>query len=850
MSYANTHKRPGPPRAPPVWAETRQELAESLPYYRAYQSGSYVIGPSARSSDLRTAAIKAPDSVTIKDTTSYAYLLGGFGSPRDVWADRGRMIISHGGGHAAVSCADAETIDDDEGNNAKDTLRPGKVPHNRTKSVQPSAPVKTALKLASSQSRHDTSTAGLLSSWQAGTPIVLIMGENYPLADFTLNCGFGALGWYFVTEAWAEKEGEAVRWKFKFEWVRRQGQPWWWSQTVEGRLPYVWNPRVRTEVRARNFSKEDEQRRWADLEVKALRQAALRPQKRSTERIQTLQKRIKLRASGSALRCESPPKEREGAPAPSTSNALRCKCQHCGQMSPQVYSAGWACLVPECHKGFWRFETGAIPDLHACDILPSFLQPGRDEPVLDTGSEDVHQPLSSVAEPLPFSLQASSQSSSTITSAMHDLKGLFCPQCHRLSCREFLAFHRCAHCSFVIVDGPPPLSDGADRPRPPKVSTLEFNLLHDVVVNNRFDIRLSRHIHDDPTSKSSVSFEVSTYSFPPAFLGSRIHVIKPCTSMGKACHGQQSTILGNDAESDAILAQLQASLPSQVASQANEDGPHVPLEDRDELWTSVLKLRRHELTAHRSTAGAHGKKSRLLTQMFTANVGAAYKHSTKTETTSWSEAVPCVLAASDVLEKRTRWVLADPGSAQQGQDESVSTDQSRRRGLFNELYPCYYLEGMKMNYHDDGEPGLGPVVSSLSLGTVPATMSFRLKKKFSDAYQRRSRTDPSQSKSEKDDLGSTAGMDGTPRQVYKDMQRALVSSVIHPPNGRGSGPLTDRVALTIPLTHGSVVVQEGRFLQEVLEHQVSPDWEANRGTGGSRLAVTARWIDSEPLSSG
>lgn len=35
-----------------------------------------------------------------------------------------------------------------------------------------------------------------------------------------------------------------------------------------------------------------------------------------------------------------------------------------------------------------------------------------------------------------------------------------------------------------------------------------------------------------------------------------------------------------------------------------------------------------------------------------------------------------------------------------------------------------------MNHHDDGEPGLGPIVSSLSLGEVPASMKFRLKRKY------------------------------------------------------------------------------------------------------------------------
>ena len=45
---------------------------------------------------------------------------------------------------------------------------------------------------------------------------------------------------------------------------------------------------------------------------------------------------------------------------------------------------------------------------------------------------------------------------------------------------------------------------------------------------------------------------------------------------------------------------------------------------------------------------------------------------------------------------------------------------------FNEVLSVIYREGQKMSWHDDGEPGLGPVVESLSLGST-ATMEWRLK---------------------------------------------------------------------------------------------------------------------------
>lgn len=164
-----------------------------------------------------------------KDVTPYAYLLGGFGSPRDAWLHQGKMIISHGGGHASAVEVEEESLS----------------------APTPDAPSKGPLQgheLVSSQCRSDVRIAGLLSAHRSGDPIILIMAENYTLAHFQLNCGFAVLGWYSITDAWAEREqGETVRWKFKFEWLSRQGPPWWLDCSSEVAGQPEWNPRERTE---------------------------------------------------------------------------------------------------------------------------------------------------------------------------------------------------------------------------------------------------------------------------------------------------------------------------------------------------------------------------------------------------------------------------------------------------------------------------------------------------------------------------------------------------------------------------------------------------------------------------
>jgi hypothetical protein len=126
---------------------------------------------------------------------------------------------------------------------------------------------------------------------------------------------------------------------------------------------------------------------------------------------------------------------------------------------------------------------------------------------------------------------------------------------------------------------------------------------------------------------------------------------------------------------------------------------------------------------------------------------------------------------------------------------------------FNEILSVLYRDGQKMSWHDDGEPGLGKVVSSLSLGS-PAIMSWRPK---------------------------------AHRQAHNKYSMGLSSR----------GQVHDPVALSITLAHGvstelqpypmgtradvqDIVVMRGRRMQARYDHRVVPT--------GLRVAATAREI--------
>lgn len=176
---------------------------------------------------------------------------------------------------------------------------------------------------------------------------------------------------------------------------------------------------------------------------------------------------------------------------------------------------------------------------------------------------------------------------------------------------------------------------------------------------------------------------------------------------------------------------------------------------------------------------------------------------------------------------------------------------SSRQEPFNELYPVRYVESQQMNYHDDGEPGLGPVIASLSLG-VTATMSFRLKARYALGGQNdvtkgveeriphsNSQKHSSQLKLECDRSDNGRAMTRTEEHTTIEVETAAQEALLQArcaTKGLEEGlaqttdgalhrkaarlpqvPQHKRVLLSIPLKHGSVCIQEGHRLQKFVE---------------------------------
>ncbi|KAI5890533.1 uncharacterized protein SCHCODRAFT_02632122 [Schizophyllum commune H4-8] len=176
------------PRKPTIWAQTRQEVCESFPWFRSFQGGVYH-----------------------NDNVVKGYLLSGHPAERDRFEQNGKFIISHGGGKSESMA-----------------MQDGKL------TVVP----------AQDQSENDRSVRALLHTYLEKRPIVLLLDDNYRLFPYDLKAHgivYAVLGLYFIKHAWAERQpagpstpgGTVVRFKFAFQWCEGQDAPWWSPPPLE-----------------------------------------------------------------------------------------------------------------------------------------------------------------------------------------------------------------------------------------------------------------------------------------------------------------------------------------------------------------------------------------------------------------------------------------------------------------------------------------------------------------------------------------------------------------------------------------------------------------------------------------
>ncbi|PWN50481.1 hypothetical protein IE53DRAFT_368870 [Violaceomyces palustris] len=663
---------PGPPRSPLLWSETRQELCESLPYYRSFHAGTYSLNPPNTSIKPNKSTFQLPKDRTqpciFKDGTPYAYLLAAWPSQRDVWSQQGKVIISHGGGKSTGSDRDGA-----------------------------SSTASKSFCLSDDQKEQDPTIASLINSMRTGLPIVLIAGENYALIPFNLNCAYAVLGWYTITDGWAEKEAGGkdgkyfVRWKFRFEfatppflspnrYIETQGKPWWLDEETNDPVRRTWNPRERIE----SLPQKDQEEGW---KVVSANQLSIDLSSKDVVSPDLPHMRPTM-MRGPLI----PPDGLESVESKLAFSPTRKDCRICSQHSPGVYKVGWMCLQPNC-PAFWEVE-GRAPDPDSLEFVPTFLSTRP-------------TPRQFCLARLPFDLRPVWPARDTTDQA----RGLYCYTCGRLNCKELFHSPICCHCGTVLGNNP------MAKVSPPLPDPVEMEINDPVLAKSS---GITRRVWI-----TSEGIKVESFHFPRAFGDSRVHLVRrEGLEDGMAddiFRGLQfnSHDLGVEEEEQGLEGEGSRGLLPMTTSL----GPPPSYPSRGE-GDERIPFRRHPLKHH-------GMRGKLLSQQFTCNYGKAYKHVVEMETNPLDHHSPKAIRDSmELIVQRTSAALSSETlQLSEKEEDGASKGGKLQEDTFNELYPVLYLDHQKMNFHDDGEPGLGPVISTLSLG-APAIMNFRIKEKY------------------------------------------------------------------------------------------------------------------------
>ena len=170
----------------------------------------------------------------------------------------------------------------------------------------------------------------------------------------------------------------------------------------------------------------------------------------------------------------------------------------------------------------------------------------------------------------------------------------------------------------------------------------------------------------------------------------------PIRRRSSTCSGHYRTTIF-DFGTDCFVAHVQGNIHANGAAR----GPN-------NIFAGLQKAEGIPLERRAMTTGPMG---RMLTNHYAANYGMPYRYTAKTDTPSGAFST----APDSVIAALGRMILAAQKVVPAGSFQ-----------MPNEMLIVGYMTDNGMNYHHDGEEGLGPTVVSLSLGGE-ATMTFRMK---------------------------------------------------------------------------------------------------------------------------
>jgi hypothetical protein len=274
---------------------------------------------------------------------------------------------------------------------------------------------------------------------------------------------------------------------------------------------------------------------------------------------------------------------------------------------------------------------------------------------------------------------------------------------------------------------------------------------------------------------------------------------------------------------------LSGSITHMIANRTVVSEPGGPDSMFEELQQTDIGLRRRRMP--------NGQlKGENYCRSFMVNYGMPYKFIASTASHSFEGAARPITATRSRLNWAANFLLAREDGKTFDEVEREWDDKE-----FNEVLALGYFEAQRINYHDDGEFGLGPTIATLSLG-ASGTMRIRMKARHyhgcssAGVYDDSAPLPGCQMYDAR--LGLHADLQGLKKADAK-AYRARLKQIPKELALKSSGNAKD--VLRMEVSHGDIVVMHGAEIQKYYEHAVEH-------TGKLRFALTCRYIEPGSLS--
>ena len=494
------------------------------------------------------------------------------------------------------------------------------------------------------------------------------------------------------------------------------------------------------------------------------------------------------------------------------------ECGHCKIEYPQVYLQSWMCLNQDCGV-FWKIDGEDAPlNKAGLDYNPAFLLHREAQ----WGDES--KPPANLRPPVPNIGNVIGDNITYINT-----RGICCPKCGRCNSRRLFLGWKCENldCDFELF---------------PQHRPVVLAMLHTpwdaapTLVRNKYDssqgVKLKvEHKH---------GYKISTYTFEK-LKGRFIHAAASKDVVQET--GGPNDMFAQIQIEDLGLERRTFATKKMSGGRTNkstvtaEAAPGI----LDPPADVVVDLGQSQESIEQDEDGSAMKKPEYedgdLMTAFSMNFGMPYKFVASGASRPFEpfkinverDEVPGAPEPVKECRRRLNWAQRE------------FLDERKDYKDFNEELIFAYMEGQKIEYHDDGEEGLGPRIATLSLGGR-AKMHIRMKQKHYVGCSKNGIF------TEEEPMpGSIDGpaMYGKRHEKWKELQSlkgddgaAYTKRRKEIPKELGIFEKRMKKAddlVTVTLSHGDIIIMDGDDIQKYLEHKVVPE-------GYLRFALTCRTV--------